>query len=53
MGDFSAGYVVVDSGQLRFVRNDTVPGYVKIAAERRVYGSPVDTNAIKLLKCEA
>lgn len=54
VGDFSAGYVIVDSGQIRFVRDEvTAPGQVKIWSERRVYASGTDSCAIKLLKCEA
>lgn len=51
VGDFSAGYTIVDAGKPRLIRDElTSKGTTKIYYERRAHGSPVDTNAIKLVK---
>lgn len=51
-GDFSAGYLIADSGTLRITLDDNVtkPGYVRWYVRRRVGGTIYDSDAVKLLK---
>ena len=51
-GDFSAGYLIADSGGMRVTIDDnlTKPGFVKFYVRRRVGGVIYDSEAIKLLK---
>ncbi|MEI4261029.1 phage major capsid protein [Roseovarius sp. D0-M9] len=51
-GDFSAGYLIADSGALRITTDDNItkPGYVRWYVRRRVGGVIYDSDAIKLLK---
>lgn len=51
-GNFSAGYLIADSGALRITIDDnvTAPGFVKFYVRRRVGGVIYDSEAIKLLK---
>jgi HK97 family phage major capsid protein len=54
VGDLKAGYVIVDAGTPRLLRDDlTSKGTTKIYYERRVHGSVVDSNAIKVVKVAA
>jgi HK97 family phage major capsid protein len=51
-GNFGAGYLITDSGDLRITVDDnlTKPGYVRWYVRRRVGGVIYDSEAIKLLK---
>ncbi len=51
-GDFAAGYLIADSGQLRITLDDNItkPGYVRWYVRRRVGGTIYDSEAVKLLK---
>lgn len=51
-GNFGAGYLVTDSGELRITLDDniTTPGLVRWYVRRRVGGVIYDSEAIKLLK---
>ena len=51
-GNFAAGYLIADSGQLRVTLDDNItkPGYVRWYVRRRVGGVIYDSEAIKLLK---
>lgn len=51
-GNFAAGYLITDSGELRITLDDnlTRPGYVRWYVRRRVGGVIYDSEAIKLLK---
>jgi len=53
-GNWKRGYTVVDRTELRLLRDPyTKKGWVRFYFTKRVGGSTTDTNAIKLLKCEA
>lgn len=53
-GNWRRGYVVVDRIGTRVIRDQvTKPGWTKFYITKRVGGAPLDSNAIKLLKCEA
>jgi HK97 family phage major capsid protein len=51
-GNFAAGYLITDSGELRVTLDDNItkPGYVRWYIRRRVGGVIYDSEAIKLLK---
>lgn len=51
-GNFAAGYLITDSGDLRVTVDDNItkPGYVRWYIRRRVGGVIYDSEAIKLLK---
>ncbi len=51
-GNFAAGYLITDSGDLRITVDDNItkPGYVRWYVRRRVGGVIYDSEAIKLLK---
>jgi HK97 family phage major capsid protein len=51
-GNFAAGYLITDSGELRVTVDDNItkPGYVRWYIRRRVGGVIYDSEAIKLLK---
>lgn len=54
-GNFAAGYLITDSGDLRVTVDDNItkPGYVRWYIRRRVGGVNYDSDAIKLLKVAA
>lgn len=54
-GNFGAGYLIADSGDLRITLDDniTTPGLVRWYLRRRVGGVIYDSEAIKLLKVSA
>lgn len=54
-GNFGAGYLITDSGDLRITLDDniTTPGLVRWYVRRRVGGVIYDSEAIKLLKVSA
>lgn len=53
-GNWKRGYLIVDKGADRIIRDDiTTKGFVKFYVARRVHGSLLDSNAIKLLKIAA
>ena len=54
-GDFSAGYLIADSGGMRITVDDNItkPGYVRFYVRRRVGGAIYDSDAIKLMKVAA
>jgi HK97 family phage major capsid protein len=51
-GNFAAGYLITDSGELRITVDDNItkPGYVRWYVRRRVGGTIYDSEAIKLLR---
>lgn len=50
-GDMSAGYLVVDRGDLIIIRDEfSVYGHVFFYLARRVYGNPCDTNSLTAIK---
>lgn len=51
-GNFAAGYMIADSGNMRITIDDniTTPGFVKFYVRRRVGGVILDSEAIKLLR---
>ncbi len=53
-GDFTRGYLIADRVGMGIVRDEvTKPGYIRFIMYKRVGGIVKDSNAIKLLKCEA
>lgn len=54
-GNFAAGYLITDSGDLRVTVDDNItkPGYVRWYIRRRVGGVIYDSEAIKLLRVSA
>ena len=53
-GNWKRGYLIVDKGADRIIRDDiTTKGFVKFYVARRVHGALLDSNAIKLLKIAA
>lgn len=50
-GNWQRGYLIVDKGTDMIIRDQiTAPGFTKFYMSRRVHGSVLDSNAIKLLK---
>lgn len=53
-GNWRRGYLIVDKGADTIIRdNITTKGFTKFYVERRVHGSLLDPNAVKLLKFAA